>query len=191
MDLLAILAFDSADTITPIGVSFGMHGKEGVADFFLLEVIGDRDSPIRFENRILVFNNASECRMFLERIEPLLPPGVKAEHKYDFVCDISTALTLVANSDDDTGAVLLNCANTLLDFIATGPFPLPDEHKILESLADHLTFRQELGEFTAFRSRLRDALLWCAGNFVTNSMLVRSPAEFEALLPNLLANEHR
>lgn len=74
-------------------------------------------------------------------LKPLVPTGVKVEHKYDFICDIPSALKLVIEQEQDTDAVVLNCVNTLLDFVTTSPFDLSEEYRILRALADRLTFR--------------------------------------------------
>lgn len=81
---------------------------------------------------------------------------------------------------------MLNCLNTLLD-LATGSFDLPDEYRIVRSLADRLTFREEFGEFTRARSLIKNALLWLAGITVVQLMIVQSSEEFETLLPRLSA----
>lgn len=183
MDLASFLEFDNAKMIAPVGLRFGMKGSG--ADVFVLEVIGDEDSPIRSDGRILAFNDESICRNALEHLSPLLPQRVKPQHKYDFICDIPGAIELVIKQEVDRDAVVLNCINTLLDLIVTGPFDLPDEYNILKSLADHLTFREEFEDFKRSRSRLRDALLWCAGNTVIDLMVISSATEFESLLPGL------
>jgi hypothetical protein len=183
------LAFDNAEMITPIGVSLGMRGDR--PDLFVLEIIGDKDSPIRVSGKMIAFQTESLCRTALEKLKPLLPVGVKIEQKYDFICDIPGAIKLVMEQEDDSDAVVLNCINTLLDFVATGFFDLPDEYRILRALADRLTFRGEFGEFKQTRILVRNALLWCAGVAVVDVMLIQSHTEFEALLPSLSATENR
>ncbi len=189
MDLQAFFEFDNADMVAPVGLSFGM--KSSGADVFVLEVIGDEDSPIRSNGRILAFNDEDSCRAALGLLESLLPQKVKTSHKYDFVCDFSSALELITKQDVDRDAIVLNCINTVLDLIGSGPFELPDEYAILNKLADHLTFRDELAGFDGARSKLRDALLWCAGNVVVDLRVIGSAEEFKALLPYLAVTTKR
>jgi len=185
VDFKQFLNFDRAEMIAPIGVSFGIKNRP--PDFFFLEIIGDKDSPIRFNGRIVTFDDEKLCRSALSMIGELLPEKVKAEHKYDFICDIPRAMTLITEQEIDSGATVLNCLNTLLDVIATGPFDLPDEYRVLRSLADRLTFKEEFGEFKQIESLLRNALLWCAGATVSDLTLIYSLSEFEPLLSNLSA----
>jgi hypothetical protein len=189
MNLHEFLVFNNAEMITPIGLSFGMRGYG--ADLFLLEVIGDKDSPVRSDGRMIAFGDESLCRTAVERLKSLLPVGVKIEHKYDFVCNIPSAIKLVTEQEEDREAIVLNCINTLLDLVATGPFDLPDEYRILRALADRLTFRGEFGEFKQTRSLIRNALLWCAGIASLDAILIQSLPEFEALLPGLSATPNR
>ena len=185
MDFKKFLILNHVDMITPIGLSFGMRGRG--ADLFVLQLIGDKDSPIRFNGRMIAFPDESLCRNALETIKPLLPVGVKVEHKYDFICDIPSAIKLVTEHEGDSEAVVLNCINTLLDFVVTGSFDFPDDYRILRALADRLTFQGEFGEFTQTRLLIRNALLWCAGITSVDLMLIQSLAEFEALLSSLSA----
>jgi len=189
MEFQEFLTFDNAEMIAPIGLSFGMHSRG--ADMFLLQIIGDKDSPIRFNGRMIAFDDESVCRGAVERLEPLLPKGVRIEQKYDFLCDIYRAIRLVTKERCDRDAVVLNCINTLLDFVATGPFDLPDEYKILVSLVDRLTFREEFGEFIQSKSLIQNGLLWCAGMTVVDLTMVRTLTEFESLLSNLSAAPHK
>jgi len=189
MDFQDFLVFNNAEMIAPIGLSFGMRG--GGADFFLLTIIGDKDSPIRCNARMIAFGDESLCRAALDRLRLHLPVGVKVDHKYDSLCDIRSALELVIKEEHDHNAVVLNCVNTLLDLVATGPFDLPDEYMILRALADRLTFRGEFGEFEQARSLIRNALLWCAGIASVDLMLIQSLPEFESLLPGLSATANR
>jgi hypothetical protein len=185
LDLQEFLAFDHAQMIAPIRLSFRMRSR-GNVDLFLLEVIGDKDSPIRFDGRMVAFDDENLCRSAAERLKLALP-GVGIEDSSDFICDIHGAIKLVTEGECDDNAVVLNCINTLLDLVATGPFDLPDEYKILRAVADRLTFREEFGEFKQTRTLIRNALLWCAGIASVDSMLVRSLSEFEFLLPGLSA----
>jgi hypothetical protein len=189
MEFQKFLVFDKAYLIAPIRLSFGMSRSS--LDLFFLEIIGDKDSPVRFEEKIVAFRDESLCRASLERLELTLPVTVKVEHKYDFICDIGTAIKLVTEDEIDRNAVVLNCINTLLDLTTTGPFDLPDEYRILRALADRLTFREEFGEFTQVRSLIRNALLWCAGIAGVELMIVQNLAEFETLLPKLSATPNR
>src|SRR5690242_11047332 len=189
MNLHEFLVLDNAEMITPVGLSFGMRGHG--ADLLIIEVIGNKDSPIRFNGRMIAFADEKLCRTALELLKPLLPTGVKLEHKYDFVCDIPGAIKLVTEEDEDRDAVVLNCINTLLDLVATGPFDLPDGYRILRALADRLTFRGEFGEFKQTRLLLRNALLWCAGIASVDMILIQSLPEFEALLPSISATDNR
>lgn len=189
MKLQEFLIHDNAEMIAPVGMSFGMRGRG--ADLFILEVIGDKDSPIRSGGRIIGLCDEVLCRAALEALRPLLPVGVKIDHKYDFICNISDAIKLVTEEDEDRDAVVLNCINTLLDLVATGPVELPNEYTILRALADRLTFHAEFAEFKQTRSLIRNALLWCAGITNIELTLVRSLDEFEALLPSMSANSHQ
>lgn len=189
MDLQEFLALDNAEMIAPIGISFGMRARR--PDLFILEIIGDKDSPIRSGGRTIAFTEESLCRTALERLKQLLLPTVRVEHKYDFVCDIPAAVKLVMEQESDHDATVLNCINTLLDFVGTGIFDLPDEYRILIALADRLTFRAEFGEFKQTVALTRNALLWCAGMVSLNLMLIDSMAEFEELVPTLSASVSR
>jgi hypothetical protein len=189
MDLQEFLAFDHAEMISPIGLSFGMRGRG--ADLFLLEIIGDKDSPIRFEGRMIAFGDEALCRAALERLKILLPVGVKVEHEYRVICDIRSAVEMVIEQEQDPNAVVLKCINTLLDLIETGSFDPPDEYAILRALADRLTFSAEFKEFVQTRSLIRTALLWCAGVTSVDLRLIQSLPEFESVLPGLCANPHR
>lgn len=189
MELQEFLVFNNAEMIAPIGLSCGMRNR--AADFFLLEVIGDKDSPLRFNGRIIAFDEVDACRAALQRLEPLLPARVKVEHKYDFVCNVHRAIEMIMEDGSDRDAVVLNCINTLLDFVATGPFELPEEYTILRSLGDRLTLHGEFGEFTQARSLIRNALLWCTGLACTDLSLIHSLAEFEPLLQSLSVAPNR
>lgn len=124
-------------------------------------------------------------------LKPLVPTGVKVEHKYDFICDIPSALKLVIEQEQDTDAVVLNCVNTLLDFVTTSLFDLSEEYRILRALADRLTFRGDFGEFKQTRVLVRNALLWCAGIVSIDLILIQSLSDFEALVPGLSAAVNR
>jgi len=189
MNLQEFLAFDNAEMITPIGLSFGMRDRS--ADVFLLEVIGDKDSPIRCNGRMIAFGDEALCRGALERLALVLPSSVKADHKYNFICNIRGAIDLVVEKEKDPDAVVLNCINTLLDLIETGSLHIPDEYTILRAVADRLTFRPEFGEFGQTRSLIRTALLWCAGATAVDLVVIRTLPEFESLLPCLSANPHK
>jgi hypothetical protein len=189
MELQEFLSFNKAYSIAPIGLSFGMSRSS--FDCFFLGIIGDKDSPIRFNGKIVAFNGESLCRASLERLELTLPVTVKVEHKYDFVCDIGAAIKLITEDEIDRDAIVLNCINTLLDLTTTGAFDLPDQYRILRSLANRLTFREEFGEFTQVRSLVRNALLWCAGMASVELMIVPNLTEFETLLPQLSAAPNR
>lgn len=189
MDLQEFLAFDKAYMIAPIGISFGMTSRS--FDFFLLQVIGEKDAPVRFEGRIIVFDSEDLCRASLERLEVVLPVDVRAQHEYGFICDISNAIKLVTDEEVDRDAVVLNCINTVLDLTTASGFGFPEEYRILLSLADRLTFRAEFGEFKQVRSLVRNALLWCAGVVSMDLRLTTSLQEFETLLPGLSATINR
>lgn len=124
-------------------------------------------------------------------LKPLVPTGVKVEHKYDFICDIPSALKLVIEQEQDTDAVVLNCVNALLDFVTTSLFDLSEEYRILRALADRLTFRGDFGEFKQTRVLVRNALLWCAGIVSIDLILIQSLSDFEALVPGLSAAVNR
>jgi hypothetical protein len=55
MELQEFLVFDKAYSIAPIGLSFGVSRSS--FDLFFLGILGDKDSPIRFEGRIVAFDD--------------------------------------------------------------------------------------------------------------------------------------
>lgn len=190
MELRTFLEFDNVQLIAPLGISFGLNGRG--ADLFVLEVIGDEDSPIRYsDGRILAFSNKEQCQAAMKRIKRILPQGTEFSANYDPICDFSGALSLITSGGHDREAIVLDCINSALDFVMTGPFVWPSEHDVLLSLADHLTFREGLEEFNDSRGRLRDALLWCIGATVADLVWVRSAGEFEQMLPNLSATSRK
>ncbi len=189
MEFQKFLSLDNAQMLSPIGLAFGMNSRG--ADLLVLEVIGDKDAPIRTNGRMIAFEDENLCRSALEHIRPLLPSGVSIDEKYDFICDIGNAIRLVTEEQHDRDAIVLNCINTLLDFVGTGRFDLPDEYRVLLSLVDRLTFREEFGEFVQSRSLIRNGLLWCAGITVLDIIKVRSLTEFDSLLSNLSVAPHK
>jgi hypothetical protein len=52
MEFQKFLVFDKAYLIAPIRLSFGMSRSS--LDLFFLEIIGDKDSPVRFEEKLLL-----------------------------------------------------------------------------------------------------------------------------------------
>lgn len=175
--------------IQPIGLSFGLRRQN--YDVFCLGILGDKDAPIRSDGRIISFEDENLCRNALMRLEPLLPVGIEVKHDYDFICDLSGAIQLIMEEDIDRDAIMLNCINTVLDLVTTSPFDLPAEYRILLSLADRLTFKEEFGEFMQVRASIRNALLWCAGLTITQLMLIPSLTEFERIISSLSVTQNK
>jgi hypothetical protein len=188
MELKNLATQNDTRVISVIGLSFGLIEKEA-ADFYLIEVIGDKDLPITLNHRMLLFKEHRLALQIGERLSREL--SVKLDDERGFICDIRKALEIVSNADADTEGVVLNCINTLLDFVATSPFDLPDCYKILRSLADRLTFKEELGEFVQARGLLQNALLWCAGVTLSSAKIIESMEQFESVFPDLSLNPYR
>jgi hypothetical protein len=169
--------------IAPIGLSFGLGAQK--ADVFFLQAIGNTDSPLRFNEKMVAFREENVCRSAIERLRGRLPENVQLEQNYDFVVDIPEAIRLVNNENIDQNAVVLNLINTMLDVVKTSHFQLPEEYRILLAMADRLTFKEDFSEFTQVRGLLLKAMIWCAGVATLELMIVESLDKFDTLVQGL------
>jgi hypothetical protein len=94
------------------------------------------------------------------------------------MCDVARTLYLIENEDSDYDGTIILCVNVLLDVIDSLDVEIPEQFKVsLHSIADHMTFNREFGDFLIKsnlpRVDILNAIRWCVGLAVTKANFIR------------------
>jgi hypothetical protein len=136
-----------------------------------------RDRPLTDEEGYIVwFADPRDAGRALalgdEGIRGHAPPPTEVAASYDF----ATMFWMLIHETVDDGYTI-DTLNLLLDLVEATEFPYPPEYqRRLFSLADHLTFSRNLGEFLdageGMRAPVMDAVTWAIGAVAIKSRLL-------------------
>lgn len=152
-------------------------GRKKIGLYTLMTFGGEVNRPLIIQGKLIFFN------------EPTLAPAAwnlaPLEMRSWGPCPKEVAATynltelfqLIDTGERDETATIVDCLNTFDDLLSALRQPLlPEYKKLLDPLADHLTFHQELAPFLSQhqieRSDLRNAVQWCVTTIFSNSQLL-------------------
>ncbi|MEM7514423.1 MAG: hypothetical protein AAF388_26080 [Bacteroidota bacterium] len=128
-------------------IGLRIHEENPDPEYYILVFVGgEKDAPLTDDGKFLLFREGPFRKYVQENFGINILPKEFVE-EIGMVCELGSSLDLLRNYSYDNSAEILNTLNTLLDVIECLRLPMDKQaFRILEKLADHLTFSREYGE---------------------------------------------
>lgn len=148
--------------------------------YTLVDCSGNIDYPIMLDDYIIFFMDINLANHAL-RVSTNMDGFKPAPTDISLTCDVPYTLKLIKYHDVDDSSVILNCINTLLDFLYAMHISIPDEYRsVLYKVSDFLTFNLRYSEFfleqSVDRGYLCKVISWCVDTTIFSSLLFQITA---------------
>ncbi len=150
---------------------------EGPQFYTLIGSEGDSERPITKDERILFFHRPADALKALMASDNGFSDVRPVPTELELLCDISQALYVANQEDNDTDGLLFELIAVFDDLLRAVKLTVPPEYTaVLAAIAGRLEESQEFASFLAetglTREKLEDALLWCVGAVAVKSSWV-------------------
>ena len=182
-----MLAMDNSElvSLTPAPMSRELYligfrldpESEGPQFYTIIGSEGESERPITRKERILFFRQPADAQRALAISDNGLSDIHPAPSELELLCDVSHALYVANQQDEDTDGVLFEMIAVFDDLLRATKLTVPMEYaSMLAAVAERLESSQELASFLKQneikREKLEDALLWCVGAIAVKSTWV-------------------
>lgn len=146
-------------------------------ELYTLVVCGNKDTPLFSDGKFIFFSSTDFVNVAFEMLDEKIKQKSTHPKELSLVVDIPLTLKLLRKNKLDKEATVLNCLNTLFDFLDFSKSDLSNNFKqILFGLTDHLTFHANFDDYLKekqiSRQEIVDAILWCIGSIFVRAKLL-------------------
>ncbi len=150
---------------------------EGPQFYTLIGSEGESERPITKDGRILFFHRPADALKALTASDNGFSDVRPAPTELELLCDISQALYVANQEDEDADGLLFELIAVFDDLLRAVKLTVPPEYTmVLAAVAERLGETQEFASFLSetglAREKLEDALLWCVGAVAAKSSWV-------------------
>jgi len=163
------------DEIYIVGVRLSFQKID--AELFCLVIYEEKERVLTNEGNVIFTSDYKKIEFLYAFLDTEIKNKYKEPSEVKTTIDVARCLYLLENENSDQDSVILDCLNFTFDAIDSINSKMPILVKdILFSLADHLTFSDNLTEF--FRSGFFDraevinSYLWCLGKIASKTFIL-------------------